>query len=84
MPHFPAICPFIYARLYSATFGIENHGLQSLGNTIGTIAFRLFTQASQAAASCWMQMQEARQHGSPYRQYATFPRYMSLYLCAAV
>src|ERR1019366_5675750 len=49
-----------------AAFGIQNHGLPSLGNTIGAIVFRLSTQASQAAASCWMQMQEARQHGSPY------------------
>ena len=29
-----------------AAFGIQNYGLQSLGNTIGTIVFRLSTQAS--------------------------------------
>jgi len=29
-----------------AALGIQNHGLQSLGNTIGAIVFRLSTQAS--------------------------------------
>jgi hypothetical protein len=34
-----------------AAVGIQNHGLQSLDDTISTIAFRVFTQRPVAAPS---------------------------------
>jgi hypothetical protein len=57
---------------------IQDDGLQSFGNAVGTIAFRLFAQSSQVAASCGVEMQQTRQHGVLFRQYWTFSSLMSL------